>query len=125
MSAGTVRLKIYRYDPEVASDPKVQARLAAIRAWATATDAQVTGESRRESLRESTWRWRISNPATVIRSWPRGVAWSARASTTGDSADLKSALLDAQRAARSFEALGAARNAGRARLLQVSRCWKS
>jgi CHAT domain-containing protein/Tfp pilus assembly protein PilF len=116
-----VKLKIFRYAAETVSDAKVQVRLTAIRAWTAATNTQRRGKSQQRDCiadidRALTYfESRDGDPA--LAAWGRVVR--ARLNYRGMT-DIKSALLDVRRAARGFADLGAARNAGRARLLEVA-----
>ncbi len=116
---GTVRLKIFRYNSETASYPEVQARLAAIGAWSRATNAQVSSESGDEirDIDLALAHFESSDGSPVLAAWGRMLRSRIN---YRNSVDLKSALLDAQSAARRFSALGAARNAGRAQLQEVA-----
>jgi len=116
---GAVRLKVFRYSPEMASYPEVRARLAAIGAWSRATNTKVDSESG-DGLRDidlALSHLESSDGSPVLAAWGRMVRSRINGRKLGD---LKSALLDARSATRRFAALGAKRNAGRAQLAQVA-----
>jgi hypothetical protein len=83
---GKARLRILRFDGELAAGSHEAARLSAFRAWSAATSTNVASEDwlgRRFAT--STSRWPISNQRTVIPCWPPGGEWPAAASTPASS----------------------------------------
>jgi CHAT domain-containing protein len=118
--AGNARLRLMRYDTKMAADSSVAARLAAFHAWSASTSTRLTGEEIRTTALPDIDRALAhlesaeGNPA--LASWGRMV----RAKLNyRQSINLKVALEDARSAERGFAAVGAARNAARARLMQA------
>jgi tetratricopeptide (TPR) repeat protein len=118
---GKARLRILRFDGELAASPRAAARLAAFRAWSAATSTNVANEDwlgpaiRNIDLALSHFESADGDP--LLAAWGR----MARGRLNNrQGVNLTTTISDARIAARGFEALGATRNASRARKLEAS-----
>ena len=119
---GKARLRILRFDGELAASSRAAA--------ATRRISRVVG--RHQHQRRQRRLARTGDPEhrpcadpfrdrpTAIPCWPHGGEWPAAASTIASDVNLTTTISDARIAARGFEALGATRNASRARILEAS-----
>jgi tetratricopeptide (TPR) repeat protein len=115
-----VRLKILRYGADDLGNPRVAARLAAHRAWCASTGAELSGDELRGSaLRDidvALAHFESADGDASLAAWGRVIR--ARLNIRQYS-NLKTALLDVRTAVRGFDAIGARRNAARARMLEA------
>ncbi|HEU5134660.1 MAG TPA: CHAT domain-containing protein [Steroidobacteraceae bacterium] len=118
---GHARLRLMRYDPQIAADSRIAARLAAFRAWSAATSARLTGDELREAafrdIDRALAHLESADGDPALAAWGRMVRSSLNYRQLSS---LKGVLADAERAERGFIALGATRDAARARLVQSS-----
>jgi CHAT domain-containing protein len=118
---GKARLRVLLYDAAMTADPAIAARLDAFRAWSAATNAKLTGEDFRKTAIGDIGRAlaHLESPDgdPALAAWGRMIRSSLNHRQL---THLKDSLADAQRAERGFVAVGAARDAARARLLQSS-----
>ncbi len=118
---GKARLRLLRYDAATAEDPLVGARLAAYRAWSAATRARQTGEdsliTALRDIDQALAHFESAEGHPALAAWGRMVRsrLNYRQYT-----NLQASLADAERAESAFTALGAVRNAARARMRQAS-----
>ena len=117
---GRVKLRILRFDDDIAATSLSAARLTAFRAWSAATSTNIASEGwfapaiRNIDLALAHFETPDGDP--TLAAWGR----MARSRLNNrQSINLKTSLSDARRAARGFEALGAARNAGRAHIFEA------
>ena len=115
------RLRILRFDGELAAGSRTTGRLAAFRAWSVATSTTVANEDwlgpaiRNIDLALTHFESADGDP--LLAAWGR----MARGRLNNrQRVNLTTTVSDARIAARGFEALGATRNAGRARILEAS-----
>ena len=118
---GKARLRILRFDGELAASSRAAARLAAFRAWSAATSTSVANEDwlgpaiRNIDLALTHFESADGDP--LLAAWGR----MARGRLNNrQRVNLTTTVSDARIAARGFEALGATRNASRARILEAS-----
>ena len=118
---GKARLRILRFDSELAASSRAAARLAAFRAWSAATSTSVANEDwlgpaiRNIDLALTHFESVDGDP--LLAAWGR----MARGRLNNrQRVNLTTTISDARIAARGFEALGATRNASRARFLEAS-----
>jgi CHAT domain-containing protein len=110
------RVRLLRYDQAITDDPRVAARLQALRAWASATDAsRTTADTKTTGLR-------VMEHALAHLESPQGDRWLAawarlvRADLSYfPEIDFQGSVRDARRALRAFSELHDARNAARSR----------
>jgi len=118
---GKVRMKLLRYDAEMAADSRVAARLAALRAWTAATGSRLTGEDFRKTafrdIDQALVHFESAEGDRALAAWGRVVR--ARLNYR-QLTDLEISIADARHAERGFAALGASRNAARARFVQAA-----
>ena len=118
---GKATLRILRFDGELAASSRSAARLAAFRAWSDATSTSYTSEdwlgAAIRNIDVALAHFESADGDPLLAAWGRMVR--ARLNDR-QSINLTTTVSDARRAAKSFEALGAARNAGRARLIEAS-----
>lgn len=118
---GKARLKLMRYDPATAKDPRVAARLVAFRAWSEATPDRLTGEDPLNTALRDIDRaldhFESAEGDPMLAGWGRMVRSRLN---YRQYANFKISLADAERAEREFTAVGAIRNAARARMQQAA-----
>jgi CHAT domain-containing protein len=118
---GGGRLRILRFDDEIAANSLSAARLTAFRAWSAATSTNIASEGwlapAIRNIDVALGHFESADGDPTLAAWGR----MARARLNDrQHINLKTALSDARRGARAFDALGAPRNAGRARIFEAS-----
>jgi CHAT domain-containing protein len=115
-----VRLKIRRFDAQGVASPPVSARVAAYRAWTAATDVRLGGDELREAavqnIDKALAHFEGPDGDRSLAAWGRVIR--ARIHNR-QFTNLTVALRDVRQAAQAFDEIGAARNAGRARILEA------
>jgi CHAT domain-containing protein len=118
---GNGRLRILRFDGEFAASPQSAARLTAFRAWSAATSTSIAsvdwlGQAI-ANIDVALAHFESADGDPLLAAWGRMIRGRLN---NRQSVNLTTTVADARRAAQGFEALGAARNVGRARILEAS-----
>lgn len=117
----SIPVKLLRYDAALRAQPRVRARLDALRAWGAATRFDMTADDMRatgfRNLDAALAHLESVDGDAHLAAW----AWLVRANRTYTfSLGWRPVLVDARRAERAFARLGEKRNAARSRLLQAA-----
>jgi len=120
-SPRTIPLEVFRYDIGAADSPRQSARIAAMRAWTSATSKQLSGAdiptTSIPQMDDALEYFESADGDPVLAAWGRYLR--ARFNYR-QMADLKTALADVRLAVRGFAALGDSENTARARFLEAT-----